>query len=76
MSEMNWWIMMHKNWGKILGGLLGFIFALLVINYGFWWSLFIYVCIGLGILIGWRLDLSKDVGGFFRRVFSTKDDME
>ncbi len=74
LSEMNWWIIISRHWGKILGGLLGLIFALLVLYYGFWWSLFIYVCIALGLFIGWKLDASKDVGGFFRRLFSTKED--
>ncbi len=76
MSEMNWWLIISRHWGKILGGLLGLVFALLVVNYGFWWSVFIYLCIGIGILIGWRLDLSKDVGSFFRRLFSTREESD
>ncbi len=77
MTEMNWWLFINKHWGKILGGLLGLVFALLVVNYGFWWSVFIYFCIALGIIIGWRLDLNKkDVSSFFKRVFSTKDDLD
>jgi len=74
LSEMNWWLIISKHWGKILGGLLGLIFALLVLYYGFWWSLFIYICIGVGLLIGWKLDATNDVGGFFRRLFSTKEE--
>ncbi len=74
MPETNWWIFLSKHWGKILGALLGLIFALLVINYGFWISLFIFLCIALGLLIGWRLDLAEDVGRFFRRLFSTKNE--
>ncbi len=76
LSEMNWWSEINKHWGKILGGLLGLIFALLVIYYGFWWSVFIYFCIGIGMLIGWKLDVSQDIGGFFKRLFSTKDKQE
>ncbi|MFO7952374.1 MAG: DUF2273 domain-containing protein [Bacillota bacterium] len=71
---MNWWILISKNWGKILGGLLGLIFALLVLYYGFWWSLFIYICIALGIMIGWKLDANKGISGFFKRHFSTKEE--
>lgn len=74
MSEPNWWVLISKHWGKILGGLLGLIFALLVINYGFWLSLFIFLCIGVGLLIGWRLDVSKNVGRFLNRLFSSNDD--
>lgn len=74
MSDMNWLETAGKHWGKIIGGLLGLIFALLVVNYGFWMSLFIFVCIAIGILVGWRLDIGKDVGIYIRRFFSTKDD--
>lgn len=74
MSELNWWVLINKHWGKILFGLIGLIFALLVVNYGFWITLFIFICIGAGLLIGWRLDAGKDVGRFFRRLFSAKDD--
>ncbi|HED24349.1 MAG TPA: DUF2273 domain-containing protein, partial [Firmicutes bacterium] len=71
---MNWWILLSRHWGKILGALLGLIFALLVINYGFWISLFIFLCIAVGLLIGWRLDLKEDVGRFFRRLFSAREE--
>jgi len=74
LSEMNWWILLSKNWGKILGGIIGLVFALLVINYGFWLSLFIFLCIGIGLVIGWRLEVSKDIGRFFRRLFYSKDE--
>jgi len=74
LSEMNWWILLSKNWGKIAGGIIGLIFALLVINYGFWLSLFIFLCIGIGLVIGWRLEVSKDIGRFFRRLFYSKDE--
>jgi len=73
---MNWWVMISKNWGKILGGLLGLVFALLVLYYGFWWSLFIYFCIGIGLFIGWKLDATGDVSGFFRRLFSSSSKEE
>jgi len=40
---------------KVLGGLGGLVFALLVIRFG-WWALFILLCAGLGYWIGKRLD--------------------
>jgi uncharacterized membrane protein len=74
LSEYNWWVLINRHWGKILGGLLGLIFALLVVNYGFWLSLFIFLCIAIGLLIGWRLDAGDNVGRFFKRLFSSRDD--
>jgi len=67
-------VLISKHWGKILGGLLGLIFALLVINYGFWLSIFIFLCIGIGLVIGWRLDVSKNFGRFLNRYFSSHGD--
>ncbi len=74
MSEHNWWNFINAHWGKILGGLLGLVFALLVINVGFWWSVFIYFCVAIGLLIGWRLEVSKNVGLYLNRIFASKDD--
>ncbi len=74
MSEQNWWHVVKEHWGKILGGLLGLIFAILVIVIGFWWSVFIYVCVGIGLLIGWRLEVSKNVGLYLNRIFAPRDD--
>ncbi|MBY6275674.1 MAG: DUF2273 domain-containing protein [Symbiobacterium thermophilum] len=40
---------------KIIGGLGGFLFALLVVWFG-WWALFILFCTGIGYWIGKRMD--------------------
>lgn len=74
MAEFDWWYYLSKHWGKILGGLLGLVFALLVVNYGFWISLFIYLCIAAGLLIGWRLDMRRGLGRIFKQFFSSDDD--
>jgi len=74
LSEQNWWYVVKEHWGKILGGLLGLIFAILVIIIGFWWSVFVYLCVGIGLLIGWRLEVSKNVGLYLDRIFAPRDD--
>ncbi len=76
MSEHNWWIVVNEHWGKILGGLLGLVFAILVINIGFWWSVFIFLCVAIGLLIGWRLEVSKNIGLYVNRIFAPKDDKQ
>ena len=45
---------------KIVGGLAGLIFALLVVRFGFWWALFILLCTGIGYWVGKRLDEEPD----------------
>ncbi len=74
MSEQNWWYFINKHWGKILGGLLGLIFALLVINIGFWWSVFIFLCVAVGLVAGWRLEVSQTAGRYLSRMFAPKDE--
>jgi uncharacterized membrane protein len=44
----------HRN--KVIGGLVGLVVALLVIRFGFFATLFILLCSGLGYWIGKRLD--------------------
>lgn len=73
MPESNWWIMMSKHWGKFLGGLLGLIFAILVITLG-WWSIFIYLCVAVGLFIGWRLDMGGGLRSIMGRLFPPRKD--
>lgn len=75
MTELNWWTLASKHWGKIIGGLLGLIFAILVISLrSFWWAVFIYFCVAAGLYIGWRLDVNKNLRSWFERVFSSSRD--
>ncbi|MGE5673698.1 MAG: DUF2273 domain-containing protein [Mycobacterium leprae] len=56
---MNWeWLRElaenHRN--KVIGGLGGLVFALLIIRFGILWTLFILAISGIGYWIGKRLD--------------------
>lgn len=44
----------HRH--KVIGGLGGFVFALLMIRFGFFWTVFILLCCGIGYWVGKRLD--------------------
>jgi len=44
----------HRN--KVIGGLGGLVFALLVIRFGVFATLFIMLCCGIGYWVGKRLD--------------------
>jgi len=46
--------------GKILGGLIGLVFALMIIRFGFFWSIFIGICVLAGYFIGKRMDDNKE----------------
>jgi uncharacterized membrane protein len=72
LTELNWWTLLSKNWGKILGAFLGLIFALIVINYGFWVAIFVFLCIGIGLILGWRLDVGPGLSRLLDRFFKSE----
>lgn len=58
-----------KHRGKITGIILGLVFGWLVIVYGFWKTLFIAVCVGLGYYLGKRADEKYDFKELLARIF-------
>ncbi len=42
----------REHRGKILGGLIGFLVAVLLLEFGFWKCLFIAICVCIGLWIG------------------------
>ncbi len=46
--------------GKLLGTLLGFFVALLIIWVGFLWAVFIMLCMSIGFFVGKRMDDHKE----------------
>jgi uncharacterized membrane protein len=73
MPDLNWWNLMSRHWGKLLGGLLGLIFALLVLKYGWWGALFIIACTAVGIFAGWRIDVFGGLRNLIERFFSSRE---
>lgn len=47
--------------GRIVGMLVGFLAAILVIAFGFISALFIMICMGLGYYVGQRYDNQQDI---------------
>jgi uncharacterized membrane protein len=43
---------LKEHRGKLIGGVAGLIFAVLVLLLGFWKSLFIALCVGVGVYLG------------------------
>lgn len=58
---------MDNHRGKAIGLILGLIAGILVINYGFWKTLFIVVCIIGGFLIGKAVDEQVDFENWFKK---------
>lgn len=61
------------NWGKLLGGLAGLVVSLVFILFGFWRSLFIFLCVALGIYFGRLLDRNEGIRGLLQRFWPDSD---
>jgi uncharacterized membrane protein len=62
-----------EHWGKIIGGLAGLIVGLVFIIFGFWRSLFIFLCVGLGVYLGMILDRNESLRGLLQRIWPDGD---
>lgn len=54
--------------GRICGGIIGFSFGWLVIRYGIIQGLFVALCVGLGVYVGWKLDAGSPGGDWVDRL--------
>lgn len=52
--------LMENHRGKIIGSLVGLVLSLMIIRYGFFWSVFISLLVLAGYLIGKRVDETKE----------------
>lgn len=52
--------LMENHRGKLIGALIGLVFALLIIRFGFLWSIFITFCVFAGYWLGRRMDDHKE----------------
>jgi uncharacterized membrane protein len=65
-------IIFEQHRGKAIGVVLGLLASILFINYGFWRTIFIIMCIALGFFIGKELDEKKNFEQWLKRMFKDK----
>lgn len=58
----------HRN--KVIGVIIGLLFGLCVVKYGFWQSVFILICVLVGLFIGKKLDDKVDIKSTVERIFN------
>ncbi|MBM7581292.1 putative membrane protein [Caldicoprobacter guelmensis] len=63
-------VFFKSNKGKIIGVAVGLLFGVLVLVVGFWRSLFLAICIGIGYLIGSVYDGGSKLRMFLKKMFS------
>ncbi len=61
-----------KHRGKTIGITLGLIASILFVSFGFWKTIFIAICIGLGYLLGKSIDDDKDMDLWLKKLFKDK----
>ncbi|MGI6606097.1 MAG: DUF2273 domain-containing protein [Peptococcia bacterium] len=61
-----------KHRGKVLGLIAGLVFGLMVIKVGFWQTLFITLCLGLGYAIGKRIDDNESLKEVIERIIKER----
>lgn len=58
----------QKNRGKIIGALLGIIFAVIILLFGFFKALFVILCAIIGYYIGKIADNKESIREFLDRI--------
>lgn len=59
--------------GRIIGTLVGLLFALVYLHFGFFRTLFIVVCATAGYYVGVRLDADEDLRSLLERLLPPID---
>lgn len=63
----------NENLGKIIGGFLGLLIALIIVIFGFWKGVFIIICIVGGIFIGARLEKHEGLRDWLERFWFSRE---
>ncbi len=61
-----------KHRGKTIGIALGLTASILFVSFGFWKTIFIIICIGVGYLLGKSIDDEKDIELWLKKLFKDK----
>jgi len=62
-----------ENPGKIIGGLIGLLIAIIIVVFGFWRGVFIILCVLAGVAIGARIETNGGFKKLWDRILSQRD---
>ena len=60
------------NQGKVIGGAIGLVVAVLILTINFWRTLVLFLLVGLGVYLGSHIDRGKNFNEFIDRLFQFK----
>jgi len=63
---------LFRHRGKLIGLLIGLLFAYLVIDHGFLITLFVMLCLYIGFTIGKRFDDNESLRGVLERILKDR----
>jgi uncharacterized membrane protein len=71
---MEKWVqfLLVEHRGKTIGVLLGLLASILFVTFGFWRTVFIIICIGVGYFIGKQLDENKNFDSWIKQMFKDR----
>lgn len=61
------------NKGKVNGSGVGLFIGILILTIGFFKTLFLSICIGLGFFIGSKIDKKEDLIFYIEKLINTQD---
>lgn len=64
---------LEENWARVVGGLVGFLVALIIVIFGFWRGLFIIICVLAGIYLGGRMEKKGILNKFVSSIWHDRD---
>lgn len=64
---------LNENLGKIIGGFLGLLIALIIVIFGFWKGIFIIICILGGVLVGARFERHEGLREWIEKFWFSRE---
>ncbi|NLJ55911.1 MAG: DUF2273 domain-containing protein [Firmicutes bacterium] len=73
LNRNNFLKLVNENLGKILGGFLGLLVALILMAFGFWRGLFVLLCVGIGIYLGAREEKNQVIQNYLEKLWFKRE---
>nr|WP_122013527.1 DUF2273 domain-containing protein [Maliibacterium massiliense] len=64
-----WLTFFRENKSKVIGALIGLAIGIIILSIGFWRTLFLALCVGVGYALGIAFTSESNLGHALRRIF-------
>lgn len=73
LNRNNFFKLINENLGKILGGFLGLLVALILMAFGFWRGIFVLFCVGVGVYLGAREEKNQVIQNYLEKLWFKRE---